>query len=173
MECLGGIEVSVNDLFRKINIIPYLKKLDSLLVDRQRIVLAGSAVPILAGCDFRSTMDIDFALLPSEDIVRIVQNDKELSRVFDFNAQGIIGLLIDAEDRLVTVDIGCKNLEICRLSILDWVVSKLASPKLEDVLAIDEVDREMLEDIKSRMALYGGISYDRAINDLNYLIDQR
>ena len=173
MECMGGNIMPINDLFKKIDIIQPLKELDSYLNSPERIILAGSSVPILSNCDFRSTMDIDFAILPSSELATIITNHKNLARIFDFNAQGVIGLLIDFEDRIIKVDIGCKYLQIYRLSIMDWVVSKLASPKLDDVLSIEEVDIDMLKEIENKFHLYGGISADRAYRDLKYLISLR
>lgn len=162
-----------DNLFRTIDISEKLHTLDSLLHEPTRIVLAGSAVPILHGYSFRGTMDIDFAFLPALTVSSIISSHDDLQRIFDFNAQGIIGLLVDAEDRLVHIDLGLKNLRVECLSIMDWVVSKLASPKLEDVLSLDCVTVEMLLEIKSRFPDYCGVSYDRAFSDLQYLISMK
>lgn len=154
-----------------IDILDILHKLDNRLTSPGRIVLCGSAVPILLGCEFRGTQDIDFALLPQDHITHLIQNTPSLSSYFDFQAQGVIGLLIDFEDRDIKVP-GFHYLEVEHLSLLGWVVSKLASPKLEDVLNVSEVDKGMLLDILNRFDEYGGISFERARRDLEYLIKQ-
>ena len=140
---------------------------------RQTVHLCGSSVPILAGCKFRATQDIDFSLYPEPPVVTVINGDPELRRRFDFQAQGVIGLLVDFEEREVVVDLGFKNLEVRRLSIQDWVVSKLASPKLDDVLNIDAVDLDMLLWVESKMHLYGGVGEERAVRDLRYLIREK
>lgn len=165
--------MTMENLFQTIDIKEHLKALDSRLAEPARIVLAGSAVPILLGCEFRGTRDIDFAFLPSPEIRRIIAGDTALSRVFDLQAQGIIGLLEDAEDRTVHIDLGFQYLRVECLSLLDWVVSKLASPKLEDVLRVDGVTLEMLHQIERKLPFYCGISADRAYMDLQYLIREK
>lgn len=164
--------MSIHELFSGIDIVKPLIKLDLLLSEPSEIILAGSAVPILAGCEFRHTSDIDFAFMPRPDVVSLINQDEELRRVFDFNAQGIIGLLEDTEDRLVTVELGLTRLEVKRLSLLDWVVSKLASPKLEDALNVKEVTLDMLLEIEKNFHIYCGVSTDRAFADLKYLISE-
>lgn len=143
--------------------------LDSKLNSHEQILLCGSCVPILAGYSFRHTSDIDFAIMPSAQIVTVIRSDIRLASHFDFQAQGVVGLLIDCEDRSVNVDLGLKYLIVRRLSIRDWIVSKLASPKLEDVLNLEGVTREDLNWVESKMVDYGGVSWDRAMADLKYL----
>lgn len=156
-----------------INIADTLRLLDTHFDSGCYVLhLCGSAVPILAGCQFRGTQDVDFAILPPEPVKIVIESDEELTRRFDFNAQGIVGLLIDYEDRLVCVNLGLKHLDIYRLSLPDWVVSKLASPKLDDVLNLKEITLETLLWIKSKMIDYGGVSYNRAYNDLEFLIKE-
>lgn len=162
--------MSIGDLFTGIDIVKPLVQLDLSLSAPAEIILAGSAVPILAGCEFRHTADIDFAFLPSPEVCAIINQAPELRRVFDFNAQGIIGLLEDTEDRLVDVELGLARLTVKRLSLMDWVVSKLASPKLEDTLNVKEVTLDMLLNIERNFHLYCGVSTDRAFSDLKYLI---
>lgn len=162
--------MSMYDLFAGLDIAEPLALLDVSLSEPAEITLAGSAVPILAGCKFRHTADIDFAFLPSPEVCAVIERTPELKRVFDFRAQGIIGLLEDAEDRLVVEELGLVRLTVKRLSIMDWVVSKLASPKLEDVLNVKEVTMDMLLEIESRFSRYCGVSTDRAFADLKYLM---
>lgn len=162
--------MNIENLFAGIDIVKPLIQLDLSLSSPAEIILAGSAVPILAGCEFRNTADIDFAFLPSVEVCTVINQTPELRRVFDFNAQGIIGLLEDTEDRLVGVDLGLSRLTVKRLSLMDWVVSKLASPKLEDALNVKEVTLDMLIDIERNFHLYCGVSIDRAFADLQYLI---
>lgn len=160
-----------NDLFSTgIDIRESLSHLDKHLQEPATVVLAGSAVPILAGCQFRHTADIDFAILPPPEICTIIRNDPQLSGLFDFQAQGVIGLLVDMEDRLVTVDLGLRFLNVRRLSLMDWVVSKLASPKLDDVLNVKEVTLDTLHEVERNFHNYGGVSFERAAADLRYLI---
>lgn len=162
--------MNIENLFAGIDIVKPLIQLDLSLSSPAEIILAGSAVPILAGCEFRNTADIDFAFLPSAEVCTVINQTPELRRVFDFNAQGIIGLLEDTEDRLIEVDLGLSRLTVKRLSLMDWVVSKLASPKLEDALNVKEVTLDMLLDIERNFHLYCGVSIDRAFADLQYLI---
>lgn len=152
------------------DILDNLSKLDAQLLEPATIVLAGSAVPILAGCVFRATADIDFAIIPDRIVLRTVQADAQLSSIFDFKAAGVIGLLVDFDDRVVRVNGGFAKLQAYRLSLEDWVVSKLASPKLVDVLNIKEVTLDVLKWVQQMMPLYGGISDIQAASDLNWLM---
>lgn len=153
-----------------IDIVETLRLLDAaLMVQTDAVCLCGSAVPILAGCKFRATQDIDFAVLPPDPVVAAIEANPTLRRRFDFNAQGVIGLLVDFEDRIVPVDLGFKNLSVCRLSIEDWVVSKLASPKLMDVLNVDLVTADTIRWVSEHMHDYGGVSINAAHSDLQLL----
>ncbi len=155
------------------DVLDNLAKLDAQLLEPATIVLAGSAVPILAGCAFRATADIDFAVIPDRIVLRTVQADTKLSSIFDFKAAGVIGLLVDFDDRVVLVNGGFAKLQTYRLSLEDWVVSKLASPKLVDVLNVEEVTLDMLKRVQQMMPFYGGISDVQAAADLNWLIAQK
>ncbi len=157
-----------------VDIITALYKLDVSLLEPAVIVLGGSAVPILAGCHFRATADVDFAVYPDTYVATVVQQNPELSAIFDLRAPGVMGLLNDFEERLVTVpDLPYVNLVVKRLSLMDWVVSKLTSPKLEDVLNVKEVTLEMLLDIRKHMHDYAGVGEYRAAQDLEYLIAEK
>lgn len=155
------------------DILERLRELDDQLDGPATVILAGSAVPILAGCKFRATADIDFAVLPDAIVSLVVQSTPSLSAVFDFKAAGVIGLLVDFDERIVPVTGGFRSLRVYRLSLEDWVVSKLASPKLADVLNVSEVSLEMLKKLQGRMPYYGGVSDIQANSDLNWLINQR
>lgn len=153
-----------------IDIVETLRLLDSVLtVPTDAVCLCGSAVPILAGCKFRATQDIDFAVLPPDPVIAVIEANPTLRRRFDFNAQGVIGLLVDFEDRVVPIDLEFKNLTVCRLSIEDWVVSKLASPKLMDVFNVEAVTADTIRWVSEHMHDYGGVSINAAHSDLKLL----
>lgn len=156
-----------------LDIVRALGELDVMLMEPATVVLGGSAVPILAGCTFRATQDIDFAVFPGKDVAATIQRWPELARVFDLRASGVMGLFEDYEERLVALDIPYVNLTVKRLSLTDWVVSKLTSPKLDDVLDVKEVSLDMLLDIRKQMHKYCGVGEYRASQDLEYLISEK
>lgn len=143
--------------------------IDTKLHTVESIILCGSASVILQGVNFRSTMDIDFAVLPSDAIIASVQD----SIVFDCNAIGIIGLLVDFEDRLVQLSLGTRYLRVSCISKRDWIVSKLASPKLDDVLSREDITIQDLLWVRDHFHMYGGVSFIRAQQDLAYLIREK
>lgn len=156
-----------------LDVVRALGELDVMLLEPATVILGGSAVPILAGCSFRATQDVDFAVYPGKEVAAAVQRWPELRSIFDLNASGVMGLLEDYEDRLVTVDLPYVNLTVKRLSLMDWVVSKLTSPKLDDVLNVSEVTLEMLQGIRKQMHKYCGVGEYRASQDLEYLISEK
>lgn len=157
-------------LWKPIDVVKSLALLDSKLCAPEAIFLCGSAVPVLAGFPFRLTRDIDFAFMPSPYVRDLILRDEELRPLFDFQAQGIVGLLIDVEDRLWRPNLRFNFLQVYCISLEDWVVSKLGSPKLEDVFAVNVVTLEMLYWIRDSFHLYGGTSFERAGADLRHLI---
>lgn len=152
------------------DLISTLSQLDSRLPEPAVIQLCGAASVLLQCADFRKTTVIDFCSRPADTVISLVQSTWGGKQLFDFNAIGVIGLLIDYEDRLVVVDLGLQKLTVQCISTRDWVVSKLASPKLEDVLNHPCVTLEDLLWVQENMVFYGGVSVDRANNDLSYLI---
>ena len=62
----------------------------------------------------------------------------------------------DDEDRLVPVDLDLGKLKIQCLSLVDWVVSKLGSPKLSDALDLSGVTLDVLLQAGNLFPLYGG-----------------
>lgn len=151
-------------------IISILSQLDSKLNNPEDIVLCGSSSVLLQRVSFRQTMDIDFCTRPSDNIISLVEKYWSDKRLFDLQAIGVIGLLIDYEDRLVPIDLGFKYLRVFCISKRDWIVSKLASPKLDDVLNRSDITLEDLLWVQENMIYYGGVTDIRASNDLNYLI---
>ncbi len=151
------------------DIISSLMQLDSKLSTRTDLVLCGSASVLLRQVDFRGTMDIDLCLGISEALLPFV-GTRIGNLLLDGNAVGIIGLLIDCEDRLVDVQLPLHYLRVHCIACRDWVVFKLASPKVDDVLANPEVTLNDLLWVRDNMYNYGGINVERALSDLRYLI---
>lgn len=151
-------------------IIGELTRLDCALTADASIQLCGSASVLLQGVDFRKTMDIDFATMPGQTVLRTIETVWPGRHLFDVNATGIIGLLIDYDDRLVDVDLDFSHLRVQCISKRDWIVSKLASPKVDDVLSRSDVTVEDLLWIREHMDNYGGVSFDRAHSDLSMLL---
>jgi len=148
-----------------------LAQLDSKLQDKVDLVLCGSASVLLRQVAFRGTMDIDLCLKVPEVLMPFV-GTRVGDLLLDGNAVGVIGLLIDCEDRLVKIPLPLNYLNVYCLSCRDWITSKLASPKLDDVLNNVEVTLEDLLWVQDNMHNYGGISVNRALNDLQYLISR-
>lgn len=151
-------------------LVTELSKLDSALTKETTITLCGSASVLLQDTDFRETMDIDFCVNPSMDVVRLIDTLWQGKHLFDTNAAGVIGLLVDYDDRLVEVPLGFKFLKVRCLSKRDWIVSKLASPKVDDVLTRNDIDLDDLLWVQDHMYEYGGVSDVRAASDLKMLI---
>lgn len=156
--------------YNAIRLVTELSRLDAALTAETTITLCGSASVLLQGVDFRETADVDFCKLPSSELLALIAAVYKGRTLFDVNAAGIIGLLIDYEDRLVTVDLGFQFLHVYCLCTRDWIVSKLASPKLDDVWERRDITLEDLLWVQEHMYDYGGISIDRANNDLAHLI---
>lgn len=137
-------------------------------------MLCGSVSVILRGEDFGATIDIDVCNHVDPSVVPLVASACGDRALFDFAAAGAVGLFIDYEERLIPLLIPFKYLAVFYLSTLDWVVSKLASPKVDDVLNVSNVNLEMLYWMRDNFSeLYGGISNDRALGDLNWLIREK
>lgn len=164
------LELSSLKWYNAAKIIAELSKLDDALTERTSITLCGSASVLLQDVVFRETMDIDFCTLPEPTVVKLVETLWKGKHLFDFNAVGIIGLLDDYEDRLVEVPLGFKRLRVLCLSKRDWIVSKLASPKLDDVFSRVDVTLDDLLWVKENMCKYCGISDIRANRELQMLI---
>lgn len=152
----------------KETILETLHELDSRLNSDTTIVLCGSSALLLQDFDFRATIDIDFACIPSENVRVSAMSIK--SNILDFQAVGVVQLLEDFEDRLVNIEDNFKFLKVKVLSKKDWIVSKLTSPKLDDIYESGLVTLGELEEVKEDMNLYCGITPERAINDLNHCI---
>ena len=147
----------------KEDVLKILHELDDLLVSRQYIELCGTACLLLQGYGFRGTIDIDISKGMSAELLQKAQN---FPHVIDFGAQGVISLLEDYEERLVPIKDNFKNLQVRVLSLQDWAVSKLASPKLDDLWEQKLVSKELLNWIEANMYKYCGINEARALADL-------
>lgn len=153
-------------------IIAELQRLDAALTGPASIQLCGSASVLLQGINFRQTMNIDFAILPDSTVLQTINTVWQNKHLFDVNATGIIGLLLDYDERLVEMLLGLKHLRVYCLSTRDWTVSKLASPKVDDVLARDDISLDDLLWVQEHMGDYCGVSIDRAHRDLSVLIKE-
>lgn len=151
-------------------IIAELVRLDDALRAPATIQLCGSASVLLQGVNFRQTMDIDFAVLPDSIVLQTIDIVWKNKHLFDVNAAGIIGLLIDYDERLLEIPLGLTCLEVQCLSTRDWIVSKLASPKVDDVLSRSDISLDDLLWVQEHMGDYCGVSTDRAHRDLSMLI---
>lgn len=119
-----------NKLTRE-DILSKLELLDSSVSQHEKIVLCGTASRILADTFYRGTTNIDFAILPTKYTISILQL---IGSPFDLTAVGVIGLLDDYTDRLLLLDHKFEHLSVYLLSYRDWIVSKLNSNKVRDVL---------------------------------------
>lgn len=151
-------------------VVAELIRLDNALTATATIQLCGSASVLLQGVPFRQTMDIDFAILPDSTVLQTIDTVWQNKHLFDVNAAGIIGLLLDYDERLVEVPLCLKHLRVYCLSTRDWIVSKLASPKVDDVLTRDDISLDDLLWVQEHMGDYCGVSIDRAHRDLSMLI---
>lgn len=123
--------------------------------------------------DFRSTLDIDFAIMPDQSIVNIInQQYKESNYIFDFKSAGVIQLFEDFENRLIKIENNFKFLNVYVLSRIDWAVSKLNTPKVDDLITFKVVTLDELKQIKMNMWKYCGLSEEKALFDLDYVIDE-
>ncbi len=153
-------------------IVLALLQLDESLTQDTSIALCGTASVLLQQVKFRETMGIDFCSRPPAEVLLSIESVFRGESLFDTNACGIIGLLVDYDDRLVEVKYGFKHLHVFCLSKRDWIVSKLASPKVDDVLNRTDITLEDLLWVKKHMLEYGGVSINRAHNDLEMLIEE-
>lgn len=158
------------DYYDASKVIAELVRLDAALAAPAKIQLCGSASVLLQGVDFRQTMDIDFAVLPDSVVLQTIDTVWNNKHLFDVHAAGIIGLLVDYDDRLVEVPLGLTHLQVYCLSTRDWIVSKLASPKVDDVLSRSDISLDDLLWVQEHMGDYCGVSIDRAHRDLSMLI---
>lgn len=152
----------------KEDILHILHSIDDQLIEPAEVIIGGQSAMILQDMDFRSTIDIDLLNLPSKQFV--VCSTKVNNYVFDYQAIGVIQLLEDYDARLIEIHDNFKNLIVKVVSLKDWVVSKLTSPKIDDVVANSEVTLELLVDIKSDMYKYTGLSMEKALTDLEFCI---
>lgn len=149
-----------------------LLRLDNTLAEPTTIALCGSASVLLQHFDFRKTMDVDFCRLPDSNVMLLIEQLWRGNHFFDTKAAGIVGLFDDYEDRLVNVDIGARYLKVQCLSTRDWIVSKLASPKLDDVMNHPGVHLEDLLWVKENFHKYCGVAWIRAESELDVLIKE-
>lgn len=149
-----------------------LLRLDHALAEPTVITLCGSASVLLQGFGFRSTATIDFCDLPDSNVILLIEQLWRGNHFFDTKAAGIVGLFDDYEDRLVNVDIGARYLKVQCLSTRDWIVSKLASPKLDDVMNHPGVHLEDLLWVKENFHKYCGVAWIRAESELDALIKE-
>lgn len=151
----------------KTEILEKLHELDNSLCRDTEIILCGSASMLLQDYDFRGTSDIDFCKIPSIEVVKFV--GCKYTSIFDLQSTGVIGLLEDYETRLVEVTDNFKHLTVKCLSKVDWAVSKLTSPKLDDVYCSGIITPEDISFIEENMFNYTGIAEYRAYTDLKYI----
>ena len=153
----------------KQDVLNILHQLDDLLESTCYIELCGTASLLLQGYSFRATADVDISKGKGSELLLKTQ---KLGHIIDFGAQGVISLLDDYEDRLVTIDDGFRHLTVRVLSLQDWAVSKLASPKLDDLWEQKLVSREILSWIEANMYKYCGINPERALADLKQVLQR-
>lgn len=149
-----------------------LLRLDNTLAEPTTIALCGSASVLLQHFDFRKAMGVDFCRLPDSNVMLLIEQLWRGNHFFDTKAAGIVGLFDDYEDRLVNVDIGARYLKVQCLSTRDWIVSKLASPKLDDVMNHPGVHLEDLLWVKEDFHKYCGVAWIRAESELDVLIKE-
>lgn len=161
------------EYLNKNNILKHLHEIDDELNEPQNIFICGSASLILQDIDFRTTIDIDFAIMPDQSIIKIInQQYKESNYVFDFKSAGVIQLFEDFQNRLIKIENGFNFLNVYVLSRIDWAVSKLNTPKFDDLITFKVVSLEELKQIKMDMWKYCGLSEEKAMFDLDYAIDE-
>jgi hypothetical protein len=149
------------------DILRVLHRIDDLLTAPQEIELCGTACLLVQGYGFRRTVDIDISEWQSSEIVHISGN---FGPSIDFGAHGVISYLEDYKDRLVSINDNFRMLTVKALSLRDWAVSKLSSPKLADLWEQDLVTIELLNWVRANMYLYCGINSKQAILDLEHAL---
>lgn len=158
----------------KNEILNVLHLIDKQLQTEQRLVLCGSSSIILQGYDFRNTFDIDLASLPTAEVQYAIQKTVKAAKMstdtIDFNSIGVAQLLYDYEDRLIKIEDNFIHLQVYVLSKMDWVVSKLNSPKFDDLINYDLVTVKDLNEAKKNMHKYSGINDYKALYDLDLAI---
>ena len=154
----------------KNSILKILHELDVTLTTNQEIVLCGSSAILLQDLDFRQTMDIDFTTIPPAQITKgvntLISKNTISSITFDYLSTGLVQLLYDYDERLVTINDDFKFLTVKVLSTFDWAVSKLDSPKTQDILDNDFITLDILDDIPNHMSKYCGLNSDKALSEL-------
>ncbi|GHU92801.1 hypothetical protein FACS1894208_00710 [Clostridia bacterium] len=156
----------------KRDMLRILHGIDRHLTQTQGIVLCGSAAVILQDKNFRATTDIDFTQMPNAEVQmamrRLLVGSDLSAMIFDTRASGVVQLLYDYEDRLVTISDGFKFLGVKVLSITDWVVSKLDSPKSDDIVTCGFITMQRLAVVEKQMGKYGGLRPQNALTDLRF-----
>ena len=154
----------------KTSILKILHELDNTLTTPQEIILCGSGAILLQDLEFRQTMDIDFTITPPAQITKgvntLVSKNSITPVTFDYLSTGMVQLLNDYDERLITIDDGFKFLHVKVLSVFDWAVSKLDSPKTQDILNNDFITLDILDAIPDHMNKYCGLNSDKALSEL-------
>jgi len=157
----------------KQDILKILHGVDSRLNQEKGIILCGAAALILQDFPFRKTTDIDFTVVPDVAlqnlITQVIMECKYPPITNDFKAAGVIALLEDYEDRLVQIKDNFKHLSVFVLSLIDWAVSKLQSPKLDDLWMSGLITAKHCEEIEPHMSRYCGLNAEAALRDLLYV----
>jgi len=157
----------------KREILELLHQVDDRLYSEKSIILCGAAAIKLQDFPFRETSDIDFTVFPDKELRDVlyevvVDHDHEPT-VIDLQAAGVIALLEDYEDRLVQIKDNFKHLSVFVLSLIDWAVSKLQSPKLDDLWMSGLITVKHCEEIEPHMSRYCGLNAEAALRDLLYV----
>lgn len=156
------------------DILNVLHHIDNHLNTADTITICGAAALILQGYDFRNTMDIDLTKTPTTQvnfaIQKSINNNRFSENIIDYNSIGIVQLLEDYEDRLVEIEDGFAYLKVFVLSKLDWAVSKLNSPKLNDLIDYGIMNSEELQEVRMNMGKYCGLNDYKALFDLDIVM---
>ncbi len=148
-----------------------LSLLDFSIHTPAEIVLAGGAVPVLEGVKYSGSEYPCFAVYPGSEVMAAICTEPKLLNYFDTVQNRFFGLLSDFMDRVKPVYVPkAAILTVRRLSLMDWVVSRLACPDLNQVCGVEEVTLAMLKEIESKMEMYTGPDSLKAARDLEYLI---
>jgi hypothetical protein len=159
--------------FYKADILNCLHDLDDSLSLPCTLVLCGSASLLLQGIEFRGTLGIDLAqhLAVAEAMpIQAFMKKREAGGLYiDMRTPGMLQCLEDIEDRYVLLDFGFKNITLYVISLFDWVVSKLDSPKTSDIFLVPDVSAFMLNQVEQQLDKYCGRSEGAARRGLAYV----